>query len=200
MARTTTRNFLNIFRKAGITFGPRAPKMSDDVQLVSVLDDWSPRREGVPRGGYYGVSAGLPAGGTNHSIIELECRNRNGIIVIRCTSLFFDAPPQPTRELFIYTRPITNRETFTITRPDIPILLASQPKAPDSAIASGGTITDANLFLNQGMFNNVMQGEWQIPDFFLSFERYLYLVYGTQAQFSVLGFYYLELPGDDPPT
>jgi len=200
MGRTTTRNFLNVFRRAGITFFGGAPKMSQDIQMVSVMDDHSERQGGIPVSGYYGVSSGAVSGGTDHGILELQCNNQNGIIIQAVRCMFFDAPPQPKRELFVYTLDADNREIFTPTQPPLAALLASKPRGPDSAIATVGRIGDAQLFTRAGFFDMDSSLEFGVPQFFLSQGRFLYAAFGPQATFSVLGYYFIELPDDEPPT
>jgi len=84
MPRITTRNFLNIFARAGIGLKSSVPKVSDEIQLVTIVDDFSDHLGvggAVNQSLYAAQARGVVTSGNNHGALECEVTNPNGIII-----------------------------------------------------------------------------------------------------------------------
>ncbi len=80
MARTSTRNFLTVFRSIGVDDAEGGPDVSQDVQMVYVAGDL--RQANYIYGGAGDQVAAVVA---EHAMISLECRVAGGIEVMQVT-------------------------------------------------------------------------------------------------------------------
>jgi len=145
MPRITTRNFFDVFARAGIALKSAVPKVSDDIQMVTVIDDFSDRlgvggREN--RSFYAGQSRGVAVPATTFGIMEAEVTNQNGIIIDNI-QLPNQASDSAVAQVFVYVLDAPeNIDSRNIRAP----LLVSRVGAIPRTIVTIGTITNANLF------------------------------------------------------
>jgi len=198
MPRTTTRNFFDVFRHAGITLLGRPPKLSDDLQMVSIVDDWSwANADSIPKSLYAGVSSGVAAASGRNGALELQTRNQNGIIIDAIRDITASASPAGVREVFIYI--LEERQVGFIEDTELVIRMTSKPGVQTRAAT--GTILQADLFANQGLFT--IQGglENGVDEFHITNGLFLYIALGnkTNAFFSPACLFH-ELNDDAAPT
>jgi len=196
MPRTTTRNFLEIFRRAGITILGGVPKVSSDVQLVSVIDDWTwSNDDSIPKSLYAGVSSGVLGVGGRNGAIELQTRNPNGIIIDAMRDITVVGSPA-IREVFIYI--LTARQTGWLEQTELTVRMTSRPGVRTRAAT--GTILQADLFANQGLFT--IQGglENGVTKFHVSNDRFVYIAFGSSSAFFSPAVLFHEIIDDEPPT
>ncbi len=197
MPRKTTRNFLRAFAQAGINYLGRLPMMSDDIQLVSVLDDWSDRGGGRPRSLYAGMATGMSVSGSNHGIIQLEVVNPNGIILDQVSGI--QATSGAAQSIPIDCYVLDQSETFTV-QDTLLALLTSGPGI--RTLGSFGSITDAQLFSRLGRYIQNNTVAWGIRNFPIFQGRFFCAVWGPpgSSPFPEIGILFHEIPDDDPPT
>jgi len=80
MARRSTRNYQIAFRSVGVDDSAQGPDVSQDVQLVYVVDDL---RQTTYIDGGTGAAEAAVAG--EHGFITLQCRNPRGLEVTQIT-------------------------------------------------------------------------------------------------------------------
>jgi len=142
--RTSSRNLLAAFAALQIDDRATGPKVSDDIQLVYIVDDATSLSEShVGTGGTEAAVAG------EHGIMSLQCNNPGGLVVETASVLqvpFFgnEASAQ------IWTSAVVP----TITGPAAPLLELQQGPSSQANVLQG-TITTANIpggasrYLNQ---------------------------------------------------
>lgn len=166
MARTSIRNFLTALRAVGIDDAQQGPEVSEDVQLVYLVDDLRERT-------YIDAGAGGAEGAVvgEHGFMTLQCRVPSGALVTQVTMT--DLLPTDGLELLAWTSAAL--PTVTGIAAMLTALrttgLQGLPAAPLS-ISSRATIATANIpattfrfvnqagfaspfFLNEGQFFNV---------------------------------------------
>jgi len=74
VGRISTRNFLTLFRAAGVDASARGPDVSDDVELVYIADDLR-QRSYI----YAGAGTNEAAVVGEHALWSVECRNVGGL-------------------------------------------------------------------------------------------------------------------------
>lgn len=152
MARTSIRNFLTAFRAVDVDDSAAGPEVSQDVQLVYVVDDL---REST----YIDAGAGGAEGAVvgEHGFVTLQCRVPGGLLITQVTMT--DLLPSDGLELLSWTS--ATLPTVTGIAVMISALrttgLQGLPAAPLS-VASRATIATAQIpattfrFLNQAGF------------------------------------------------
>jgi len=167
MARTSTRNFQTAFRSISVDDSAAGPEVSQDVQMVYVVDD-------LRQSTYIDAGAGGGEGAVvgEHGFMTLECRNPRGLLVTQVTMT--DLLPTDGLELLAWTSAVLP----TVT--GIAVMLTALrttglqglPAAPVS-VSSRATIATANIavgtfrflntagfqqpfFINEGQFFNVV--------------------------------------------
>jgi len=192
MPRRTTRNFLRKFRRFGIEIMGKPPRMSEDIQLVTVVDDFSWPKEAEPEDIYVGVATGISGPGGRHATFELECRAPNGLILDGVVV----AVSSGTEQVDMYI--LEEEEDMIRIIDPAPSLLTSRPGA--RSIAATGSISCATLFSRTGRMqdNRVTNFPAMRYGFPISFGRFLYVVAGQPAVFASIGAYYHELQDSDP--
>ncbi len=80
MGRTSFRNFLTAFRAISVDDATRGPEVSEDVQLVYVVDEL--RRITVIDAGAGGNEAAVVG---ENAVVSVECRNAGGLEITQVT-------------------------------------------------------------------------------------------------------------------
>jgi len=151
MPRTSSRNLLAAFTALQIDDRARGAQVSDDIQMVYVIDDATSLSEShVGTGGTEAAVVG------EHGVMSLQCNNPGGLVVDTASAIqvpFFGNEAS--------TRVWTSAVVPTITGPASPTFELLQ--GPSSqAIVQQGTIATANIpagasrYLNQN--GNAIEG------------------------------------------
>ncbi len=139
MGRTSTRNFLTLFRAVGVDAAHRGPDVSDDVQLVYLADDIRQRT-------YIYAGAGTTEAAViaESATVSLECRNPGGLEVLQITMSILI--PSFGTVLHLHTSAV--QPPMTGPNPLLSSLrtvgIAGGPGAPQS-VATSGTIAIATV-------------------------------------------------------
>jgi len=170
MARTSIRNFLTAFRHVGVDATAEGPDVSQDVQMVYVVDDL--RQTSYIQGGSGTIEAAVAV---ENAIISIECRVPRGMEIEQIT--IEDAVAGFGDQIECWTS--ATEPTITGVANLVTALrttgLAGQPAAPLS-IARVGTIATGAIpasafryngqqgftprfFINQGQFFNAAAAE-----------------------------------------
>jgi len=199
MPRITTRNFFDVFARAGIALKSGVPKVNDDIQMVTVIDDFSDRlgvggREN--RSFYAGQARGVVVAAGDFGIMEAEVVNQNGIIIDNI-QLPNQASDTTTGQVFVYVR--DQPEALDNRNIRAPLLVSTVGAIPRT-IVTIGTITNANLF------DGHISGTYEISaptlsqsvlnGFPVSQGSFLIIVDRTSRN-TVIGFQWHEIP-DNP--
>jgi len=180
VARRSTRNLLRMFQAADVDDQSIGPDVSEDIQLVYVVDDVS---ESTVTWAGTGGNEGAVVG--EHGILRIECRNLRGLMIDG-----FDAHQVPAfgNEATIHVW--ISAAAPTITGPAGPLIaLQSGPPAEASPII--GTITTANIASGAYRKLSLQSGVWE--PFFVANTRFFNIAYGTANVAVDLGIRWREL-------
>jgi len=168
--------------------------MSDDLQMVSVIETHANERDAVPRSLYAGTSSGVPAVGGQNGALEIFVRNPNGIIIDEVRLVQSSGTPIPIG-VFVYVRN-DRQPNFNVVVEKI-IRLTSRDGVRTRAFT--GTIPQADLFANTGLFtfNERQNGLGYFP---LTVGRFLYISTNRSGLFVEPACLWHELPDDEPAT
>ncbi len=185
MGRTSFRNFLTAFRAISVDDATRGPEVSEDVQLVYVVDELA--RGSSIDGGAGGNEAAVVG---EHAIITLECRNAGGVEITQVTASI-NIPANGT-VLRAWTSGV---QPVGITGPAsmIAVLrttgLQGLPAAPTAA-TTRGTIPTASLPVDTFQWVDLHQFA---PPFFINQGQHFNVAFGPANLACVLGIRWREL-------
>jgi len=195
MPRTTTRNFLALFRQAGITLLGRPPKISDDIQMVTTIDNFAWPGDAIPRSLYAGLATFVPGAAGQHGALEITVNSQNGLIIDAIREL--DNPATPNfLEIFIYIREDVEPGFVSLSSP-VP-RFTSKPGV--EATVRRGHINTAALFANVGLFTIQSGLENGVSNFHLTRGRILYISTSSSNTGISPACLWHELPADQPST
>ncbi len=180
MARRSTRNLILAFRAAEVDDQSIGPDVSEDVQLVYVVDNISESTES-----HAGVGGSEGAVLGEHGIISIQARNPRGLIIEAAQmvqSVFFG---NETTQLAW-----TADTVVAITAPGTPLTMLQSGPTPQAGI-SQGTIPTATIAV--GAFRSVNNSSEGLRGFFLEQGRFMFLVHPVANVATEFGLRWREL-------
>lgn len=108
MPRTSKRNILPALTGADIDAAGKGAQVSDEIQLVYVVDDIR-----VPLYAYAGIGEFTPAASGRSHFLQIECRNPRGLVIDEMVGVHHGGQPGDPDNL------ILKCNTQTFTEPDV---------------------------------------------------------------------------------
>jgi len=182
MPRKTRDDFSNTFLQMNVDFTGKGPQVSDDIQLTYQLDDYVETR-------WVSAGAGKFRGSTvGNAVLELECRNRRGLIIddVNCIPTSGEAANTPL---------LFGAEASGATDPLTGILVVT-PSLVSGGIPLGvvlsGHITTAQYNVTNPFFMKGFTPAW-LKGFHLEFGQFLHIRKDTPSGKSILSVRWHEL-------